>query len=402
MANFYNQSTPFENGGQQQQQQQPSAPGGSAYGTQTGASGGYGSGYGAQQQQQQQAQQQGYGAYATSAGTTGGESSAYGGYGGYGGYGQGSGQQAQQQQQQQEPSSWKQQGWQSQNPPSLAPAPAASSQQGQQQQQQPQQASSIFNPAATVMAAAATGNQEAMVNAGIGVGKQFLQESTARFLPGLETTMRILRNYFAVDNRYVKAKIQRILFPFMKREWTRVQNDIPSGEPVTAISYASPINDENAFDLYIPLMALITYVLLCALCYGSAGEFNPEVLPEVAKWCFGTQAVEVLLLRGGFYAMEAPCAFLDLFSLTGYKYLGLCINMLVGLALSTLGHGYAAYYLAFFWTASAFGFFVLKTLSNNVPRRTAAKGTNRRLVVAGFPLFQLATTWFLSQTKFLS
>ena len=39
-------------------------------------------------------------------------------------------------------------------------------------------------------------------------------------------------------------------------------------------------------------MALITYVLLCGLLYGGAGEFNPEVLPDVTTKCFITQVLE--------------------------------------------------------------------------------------------------------------
>ena len=170
----------------------------------------------------------------------------------------------------------------------------------------------------------------------------------------------------------------------------------------SAMTYAAPIHDDNAFDLYIPLMALITYVLLCALCYGTAGEFNPEVLPSVTTTCIMTQVAEVGGIRLGFYAMQVPCALLDLFSLTGYKYLGLCINMLVGLALSTLGHGYAAYYAAFFWTAFAIMVFVLKLLRNNVPTRTVANGPNRDFMILGFATSQFATMWFMSQTKFLS
>lgn len=168
------------------------------------------------------------------------------------------------------------------------------------------------------------------------------------------------------------------------------------------MSYATPIQDDNAYDLYIPLMALITYVLLCALCYGTAGEFNPEVLPDVTTKCFVTQVLEVIAIRVGFYTMQVQTAWLDLFSLTGYKYLGLCINMLVGLALSQLGYGHKAYYIAFIWTAAAIVYFVLKTMSNNIPRHTSATGPKREFMVLGFAGSQLATMWFMSQTKFLS
>lgn len=180
------------------------------------------------------------------------------------------------------------------------------------------------------------------------------------------------------------------------------QTDPVSGQALTTVSYATPIQDDNAYDLYIPLMALITYVLLCALCYGTAGEFNPEVLPDVTTKCFVTQVLEVIAIRVGFYTMQVQTAWLDLFSLTGYKYLGLCINMLVGLALSQLGYGHRAYYITFVWTVAAIMYFVLKTMSNNIPRHTSATGPKREFMVIGFAGSQLATMWFMSQTKFLS
>lgn len=141
-----------------------------------------------------------------------------------------------------------------------------------------------------------------------------------------------------------------------------------------------PVNDENAPDLYIPIMSLITYVLLCALCYGNAGQFNPEVIPDVCSKCFLTQALEVVAIRVGFYMMQSPMSFLDLWSYTGYKYLGLCINLLLGLLGRSLAlGGLTTYYVSFFWTASAASFFMLKIMSHTVPRQTAADGPKRKL-----------------------
>ena len=167
------------------------------------------------------------------------------------------------------------------------------------------------------------------------------------------------------------------------------------------MEFALPNSDENAPDLYLPCMSLITYVLLCALCYGNAGQFNPEVIPDVTTKCMVTQVLEVLCMRFGLYMMQAPVSFLDLFSYTGYKYLGLCINMLVGLALSQLNLGHRGYYITFLWTASAASYFMLKAMANNIPIVTAATGPKREVMVVAFAASQFATMWFVSQTKFL-
>lgn len=167
------------------------------------------------------------------------------------------------------------------------------------------------------------------------------------------------------------------------------------------INYALPNSDENAPDLYLPVMSLITYCLLCALTYGTSGQFNPEVIPDVTTKCFVTQVLEVLLIRFGFYMMDTAVPFLDLFSYTGYKYLGLTINMLCGLLLGQLGYGTSGFYVTFLWTASAATFFMLKTMANNIPTETAATGPKREVMVLVFAVSQAASMWFVSQTKFL-
>jgi len=230
--------------------------------------------------------------------------------------------------------------------------------------------------------------------------ESFLKDSTARLIPGLESLMTTARRYFAVDNRYVKRKLQRIFCPFLCKSWTRQIVDAPIQQQqqsnktnLTTTPYALPHSDENAPDLYIPFMSFVTYVLLCALAYGNAGQFSPEVLPEVATWCFMSQVLEVLLIRFGFYMMQAPVAMLDLLAYTGYKYFGLCWNMLGAIAANAFGLGMATYYVLFLYTASAASYFMLKTMANNIPRE---------MMVMGFAASQFATMYFVSKTKFLT
>eukprot|EP00546_Thalassionema_frauenfeldii_P015124 CAMPEP_0178916362 /NCGR_PEP_ID=MMETSP0786-20121207/12587_1 /TAXON_ID=186022 /ORGANISM="Thalassionema frauenfeldii, Strain CCMP 1798" /LENGTH=368 /DNA_ID=CAMNT_0020589669 /DNA_START=85 /DNA_END=1191 /DNA_ORIENTATION=- len=299
-----------------------------------------------------------------------------------------------------DPNQWKQQSQQQ--------APAQAPPQATTQQQQP---SFWSNPSAVGAVAAmaansmATGgnNPNAMFDLIQPHAQTFLKSGAARMVPGLETFMTTLRRYFQVDNRYVKTKLQRIFFPFLCKSWQRVKFDAPSqGGGMSDVAYALPHSDENAPDLYIPAMSLITYVLLCALVYGNAGQFNPEVLPAVASLCFMTQIVEVLLIRFGYYMMQAPVAFLDLFSYTGYKYFGLCINMLAAILTNHFGLGKETYYVFFLYTASAASFFMLKTMANNIPLVVAATGPKREIMVVVFALSQCLTMYIMSKTKFLS
>jgi YIF1 len=125
-----------------------------------------------------------------------------------------------------DPNAWQQQqqsyGQQQQQQPSQYPP--------QPQQQQQQQQPAFWNPAAAAtmaaMAANLTGsgsssNEAAMLGLAEAAGKTFLQSSSARMIPGLESAMGALRCYFAVDNRYVLYKMKRVLFPFTCKQWKR-------------------------------------------------------------------------------------------------------------------------------------------------------------------------------------
>lgn len=332
-----------------------------------------------------------------------GQNGSFGGNQGAGGYSSGTSggngfQQFQQQPQQQQPGfSNNVQQWQAQ-PQGQQPYGQASQQQQAQPTAQPfwspnvQQAAT--QAAAGFMAQAATGNltSEKVLSQGMNE----IQKAFGGGIPGMNYVMTMLRSYFAVDNRYVKRKMGKVLFPFTNKQWRRDQVEGPE-----IVNYALPHSDENAPDLYIPIMSLVTYCLLSAFLYGTAGKFNPEVIADVISKCFLTQIAEVLVIRGCLYAMQATIPFLDIFSYTGYKYLGLTICMLCGILFKYLEWGTVGYYLAFLWTASAAAWFMLKTMANNIPTQTASTGPKRDVVVLAFAASQVATMWFVSQTKYL-
>lgn len=103
--------------------------------------------------------------------------------------------------------------------------PSQHSQYTQQNFQQPEQSHGNFwNPTTAMSAAAAftSSDQTAMFNVAESMGKQFLETGWAKAVPGLERSMLALRPYFAVDNRYVKGKMGRVLFPFLCKDWARL------------------------------------------------------------------------------------------------------------------------------------------------------------------------------------
>lgn len=173
-----------------------------------------------------------------------------------------------------------------------------------------------------------------------------------------------------------------------------------AGETIDAqITYDLPTMDVNAPDMYIPSMSLITYALLCAVIYGTAGKFNPEVLPDVVTKCLLLQALEMGVLKVGCVYNETPMNLLDTLCYSGYKYLGLVVNMLIGLLFLTLGLAGAkkAYYVTFLYTSSAVAWFLLKTISSVIP----VHRQHRKVVIFAMAGLACATMWLVSDTKFL-
>lgn len=107
-----------------------------------------------------------------------------------------------------------------------APQPQQQAKQSNTSQQQQQQQPAFWNPAAaaSVMSSVATGGgltNDAMIDLASTAGKSFLQSGSARMIPGLEGLFQNLRKYFAVDNKYVKRKMTKLLFPFLSKQWKR-------------------------------------------------------------------------------------------------------------------------------------------------------------------------------------
>jgi hypothetical protein len=105
------------------------------------------------------------------------------------------------------------------------PQPQQQSGQQSSSNNTPQQQQAFWNPAAAAsvmsMAAGSGFSNDTMLELASNAGKSFFQSGSARMIPGLETTMGKLRVYFAVDNRYVKRKMQKVLFPFLSKHWKR-------------------------------------------------------------------------------------------------------------------------------------------------------------------------------------
>lgn len=151
--------------------------------------------------------------------------------------------------------------------------------------------------------------------------------------------MSALKHYFDVSNRYVVNKLFTVLFPWTHKGWVRKQSIGPNGQEGW---FLPPREDLNSPDMYIPLMASITYILLATLLAGIRGQFLPELLGITATYCFVIVAIEILLLKLGCYLLSISneSQLLDLVAYSGYKFVGVIVTIIVSqLASGGKGNG---------------------------------------------------------------
>eukprot|EP00697_Spironema_sp_BW2_P000922 gnl/Spiro4/11263_TR5930_c0_g1_i1.p1 gnl/Spiro4/11263_TR5930_c0_g1~~gnl/Spiro4/11263_TR5930_c0_g1_i1.p1 ORF type:complete len:241 (+),score=52.62 gnl/Spiro4/11263_TR5930_c0_g1_i1:64-723(+) len=112
-----------------------------------------------------------------------------------------------------------------------------------------------------------------------------------------------------------------------------------------------PVDDLTAPDLYIPTMAFVTYVLVVCFVLGYEGRFDPEHLGITASTAIFALLAETLFVKLGLYLTNArQLAFWPGLAHSGYKFVGLVVSCVVGIAF-----GEVAYYGAMVFTAVSMG-----------------------------------------------
>ncbi|CAJ0940394.1 unnamed protein product [Ranitomeya imitator] len=188
-------------------------------------------------------------------------------------------------------------------------------------------------------------------------GKEMVDKNIDRIIP-----VNKLKYYFAVDTVYVGKKIGLLLFPYMHRDWeVRYQQDTP----------VAPRFDVNAPDLYIPVMAFITYILVAGLALGTQNNFSPEILGMQASSALAWLIVEVFAVLLSLYlvTVNTDLTTVDLVAFSGYKYVGMISGVLSGLLFGKTG-----YYIALSWCCVSIVFFMIRTLRLKILSEAAAEG----------------------------
>lgn len=140
--------------------------------------------------------------------------------------------------------------------------------------------------------------------------------------------MTAFKHYFDVTNGYVVNKLYLVLFPWRHKPWSRKQAVGPNGQEGW---YLPPRDDINSPDMYIPAMAIFTYILLETLIAGFRGQFQPELLGYTATTALVIIMVEILALRLGTYLLSISntSQLLDMVAYSGYKFVGIAVTIAI-------------------------------------------------------------------------
>ena len=126
------------------------------------------------------------------------------------------------------------------------------------------------------------------------------------------------KKYFQVSNQFVVGKLRCLLFPFGSRSWKRVCQVNDDGTE----TFFPPRQDLNAPDLYIPLMAIFTYIVTVGFMAGTKGHFSPKVISSALSACSVAVLLELMVLKLVLYIISCPVPIFDLLALISYKFVG--------------------------------------------------------------------------------
>ncbi|EJD45632.1 YIF1-domain-containing protein [Auricularia subglabra TFB-10046 SS5] len=197
----------------------------------------------------------------------------------------------------------------------------------------------------------------------VAAGSEYVKQNFG----GALIPLSALKHQFQVSNSYVLSKLRLVLFPWRHKPWHRKAVRSEGGQTE---GYLPPRDDINSPDLYIPSMALVTFVLLSAVRLGLRDQFNPRVLGATTSSAIFCVFLEVLLVRLACYllSIQGSASVVDLVAYAGYKFVGIIVTMCMDLMMIRSW----IYWLAFLYVFLANAFFLIRSLRYIVLPEAAA------------------------------
>ncbi|KAF8904972.1 protein transporter yif1 [Mucidula mucida] len=191
-------------------------------------------------------------------------------------------------------------------------------------------------------------------NSAVAAGQDYVQKNFGGFLHGAG-----LKHRFNVSNLYVMRKLKLVVFPWTHRPWSRRVRRSEQGQA----EWHPPRDDVNSPDLYIPLMAIVTYILVSAFHSGLHDRFEAKVLGESASGAFLVVLLDFGFVYLGCYFLnvQSTSQALDIIAYSGYKFVGVICTLLAGFVL-----GRTLWTITFLYFFLANAFFLLRSLRSVV------------------------------------
>jgi protein transport protein YIF1 len=194
-------------------------------------------------------------------------------------------------------------------------------------------------------------------------GQDYIEGNLNRYI-----SVPALKHYFNVSNSYVVRKLLLVLFPWRHKPWTRQQARMTTSSTDASgqisqqqytFNYLPPRDDLNSPDMYIPIMAFITYILLSTVLAGMRGSFHPELLGSTTSTALGVVIFEIVVLKIAMYLLSITndSQLLDLVAYSGYKFVGVIATLFLA-EIMTGGQGTNNWvgwvFFLYTWYANAF------------------------------------------------
>ena len=188
-----------------------------------------------------------------------------------------------------------------------------------------------------------------------------------------------MKHYFNVSNAYVLQKLFIVLFPWRHRPWSRQQSrmsangqaaeflppreDVNSPGRSTSLHNALYSTNNTVSDMYIPVMAFVTYILLSTLIAGLNGKFEPQLLGITFSNASVIILLELVVLWLGRYFLNinSESQIYDLIAYSGYKFVGVIVTVgLSSIVNAGTGTGGWVGWTVFGYTFMANAFFLVR------------------------------------------
>ncbi|TFK66346.1 YIF1-domain-containing protein [Pluteus cervinus] len=186
----------------------------------------------------------------------------------------------------------------------------------------------------------------------VAAGQDYVQRNFGGWLPGTNA----FKHHFNVSNSYVMWKMSIVLFPWIHKPWSRRIRRHEQGQT----EWQTPREDVNSPDLYIPVMAMLTYVLLAS---SLSTLRDPKVLGECASRAFGVVLLDFLFVKLGCYILNVQASIVDLVAYGGYKFVGVILTLVTSLL---PGLPNVTWKVVFVYAFLANAFFLLRSLRSVV------------------------------------